>query len=178
MNWKLCAVLLFGLGLQGCDNFHPLLSQDTHCATPTANLLSLSIERIPERSGQKLRQFLMERLTPEPVQNPVYTLKTTLTDTQQQLGIQKDATTLRMRHVITVAYQLIHCATGKVCHEQTLTTYASYHFVEDRFYSNTVSQQSSFIHALRNLADLIRLDLAIFAQRQPLNTPQAKRHET
>jgi hypothetical protein len=157
--------LLWIACLEGCG-FEPLLSPPTQRGDYTSNLLPLTIDRIPEYSGQKFRQFLTERLIPLPVQEPLYALKVELIDTPQQLGIQKDATTIRMRHVLTASYQLVHKATGKVCHEQTLTTYASYNFVEEQFYSNTVSQTASELHALRTLADLIRLDLAVFLQKQ------------
>lgn len=158
-------LLLWVSCLGGCG-FEPLLSPPTASEDYTTNLLPLTIDRIPERSGQKLRQFLTERLIPLPVEAPFYTLKVDLTDTPQQLGIQKDATTIRMRHALTASYQLVHKATGKVAHQQTLTTYASYNFVEEQFYSNTVSQTASEMHALRTMADLIRLDLAVFLRKQ------------
>ncbi|MGL5719929.1 MAG: hypothetical protein ACRCYP_03945, partial [Alphaproteobacteria bacterium] len=86
-------LLLWVSCLGGCG-FEPLLSPPTASEDYTTNLLPLTIDRIPERSGQKLRQFLTERLIPLPVEAPLYTLKVHLTDTPQQLGIQKDATTI------------------------------------------------------------------------------------
>lgn len=150
--------------LTGCG-FTPLLAPpNASDETIPACLASIKVDRIPDRNGQELRNFLLERLSNAKGLPFQYRLAAQLHVVHQQVGIQKDATTKRMRLVVTVSYQLYDLETKKQLTQKTLKTYSSFNFVDQAFYSNTISRKAGITAALRVLADMMKLELARFFQ--------------
>lgn len=102
-----CAAVLSAVvlcALTGCG-FHPLYGEST--PSNAAALAAIRIEQIADRSGQKLRNMLLDRLTPTgPPSHPAYTLSVKLTETRQELAIRKDERATRANLTVTARFVL------------------------------------------------------------------------
>lgn len=167
---------LFLFVIAGCG-FTPLLAPSYDETVVPALLASIKVDRIPNRSGQELRNFLLERFSNENNTPFHYRLAVQLDIIHQQVGIQKDATTKRMRLVVTVFYQLYDIKTGKQLTQKIFKTYSSFNFVDQAFYSNTISRKAGVTAALRTIADMIKLEIAQFLQEgTPSSEPERTPH--
>lgn len=156
-------IFLMMLLLTGCG-FTPLLAPSNDETATPGLIKSIKVDRISDRSGQELRNFLLERLESEKTAPFQYRLTVQLDIIHQQVGIQKDATTKRMRLIVTAHYQLYSLKTGEQLTQKTLKTYSSFNFVDQAFYSNTISRKAGVTAALRTISDLMKLELARFLQ--------------
>jgi LPS-assembly lipoprotein len=156
-----CAAALSGCG------FRPLYAEATGSGAQT--LASIEIGLIADRPGQKLRNMLLERLTPtgQPRQ-PAYILDVRLTEAKQELAIRKDETATRANLTVTAQFVL------RALREPQLGTYAgvanstnSYNVLRSEF-ATLSAENDARDRALRVLAEEIRIRIAA-----ALQNPQA-----
>ena len=109
MWWsRLLAAIAVAALLAGCG-FRPLYGTAGENRQVAAQLAQIRIQTIPDRTGQKLRNFLLDRLNPngQPAQ-PLYYLQVTINVSRTDLGIERDETATRALLVLTANYQLIN----------------------------------------------------------------------
>lgn len=145
-------------GLAGCG-FSPVY-QSASTAQDTDILLELSkvdIELIPDREGQMLRNFLLDRMQPrgQAAQTP-YKLSTRLKITRRDLGVQLDETTERSRVDVNAVYTL----TGEDLNRSFRSRISSSFSTVDVEYASLVAEQDAIERSLRSIAGEMTVRIA------------------
>lgn len=154
--------------LTGCG-FQPLYGSYAANGQKTEEALNrITVANIPEREGQVLRNYLIDRLylsgRPD---NPLYVLTVVLASSEADLGIRKDATAARTNLTTTASFVLTERATGREILRATANSTASYNRL-DAQYAALVAEKNAMDRTLKELTDLIvnRLSLALTAKAQ------------
>jgi LPS-assembly lipoprotein len=108
MSWSRRALLaaVAAASLAGCG-FSPLYGGRT-AGGYDPDLAAIKVATIPDRSGQILAVSLREKLNPRGVDTPVrYTLKTEIDVSRGDLGIERNATSLRGQVDVVAGYELV-----------------------------------------------------------------------
>lgn len=160
----LAALLPAGLG--GCG-FQPVYGSFADRAAPVEQLNLVQIDPIPDRTGQVLRNLLIDRFYPagRPA-DPKYRLAVALASSEESLGIRPDATATRARLRLQASYELIDVATGQVVYRTFSRALVSYNLLEAQ-YATLVSQQDAYERGLVELSEDIRTRLALYFKRGP-----------
>ncbi len=150
--------LLIGLGACG---FRPLYSE-RHDAGVTAELAATRIDLIADRTGQKLHNFLLDRLTPKgPAAPPRYRLKVEVLTQRRELGIRKDETATRANLTLTARYTLRDWRTSRRLYQGASSSTNSYNILESDF-ATLAALNDVTTRAARELSEKIKTRLSIF----------------
>jgi LPS-assembly lipoprotein len=157
------ALLAAALGLAGCG-FQPLYGEGP-AGPADERFAEIRVGVIPERSGQILRNFLIQRLNPggRPA-DPAYTLAVSLRERQQQLAITQEDVAERANLLVTARYALRDLDSNQVVFEGRQTTITSFNILRDEV-ATLSAEQDARQRALRALSDDIRLRLGLYFQR-------------
>jgi LPS-assembly lipoprotein len=150
------------LAAAGCG-FRPLYG--TGADGPVAEQFAeIRVGVIGDRSGQILRNFLIQRLNPggRPA-DPAYELSVELVERQQELAITQDDVAERTNLFVTAAYALRDLSAGEPLLRETSTTITSFAILRDEV-ATLSAEQDARVRALRRLSDQIRLRLALYFQ--------------
>ena len=152
------------LTLAACG-FQPLYGDSAAFGPVAEELALINVAVIPNRSGQVLRGFLIQRLNPSgrPA-SPAYTLEVGIAETITDLGIQRDDTATRSNLRIVATYTLTSAEDGQAVYLGTQQVITSFNILDDQ-YATIVAERSAQRGALRELSDNIRTDLALFFAR-------------
>lgn len=154
------ALCLAGLGLGACG-FQPLYGQRTGAAAPQ-QLALVRIDTIADRQGQKLHNFLLDRLNPlGPPPEPFYRLQVQLKKTTRNLAIRKDETATRANLILQANFALLDVRSGKVLFRGHSRSTNSYNILESEF-ATIASLNDATTRATRDLSEEISARLAIF----------------
>ncbi len=155
---KWCLYLSALLVLSACG-WTPLYNSQTMAQE---NLNTVWIDTIPKEEGVRFRNSLMDLfyITGEPKQ-PLYVLKATLSTRSRSLGIQKDDTATRGQLYLKTSYTLFDRETLQPLHRGSAHTIASYNILDNQ-YSTTISRDDAYKNGLANLAEKLRLNLAMY----------------
>jgi LPS-assembly lipoprotein len=160
------AVLGLALGLAGCG-FHPLY------ATPHGSMRqdfgSIYVEPVPDRLGYELRNSLIDVLDARAESaGAAYRLRVTLTEKSDAVGVQSQTVgaisqtaITRYNDRLTVEYELLDAATSAVITHGVETGLSAYNVLSSP-YATLVAQQDASRRAADDIADRIRIDLALF----------------
>jgi LPS-assembly lipoprotein len=160
------AVLGLALGLAGCG-FHPLYASP-HGAM-RQDLGSIYVEPVPDRLGYELRNSLIDVLDAraQPA-GAVYRLRLTLAEKSDAVGVQSQTVgsitqtaITRYNDRLTVNYELVDAKTNDVIARGTETGLSAYNVLSSP-YATLVAQQDASRRAADDIADRIRIDLAVF----------------
>jgi LPS-assembly lipoprotein len=163
-NVMVCVVLL---SLNHCT-FRPLYG--THDEESSEHLAYIKINNIEGRLGQVMRNVLLQKLTPQgQPSNPLYALSVSISFSDRDLGIAKDATATRSEVTLSVTYTLTDHKTGKVLYEGKEVESTDYNILTNSYYSNIVSKNNAQEGVIEFMANLIKLSLASY-----LNSPQKR----
>jgi LPS-assembly lipoprotein len=160
------AVLGLALGLAGCG-FHPLYA--TPHGSMRQDLGSIYVEPVPDRLGYELRNSLIDVLDGRAQSaGAVYRLRVTLAEKSDAVGVQSQTVgaviqtaITRYNDTLTVEYELLDAATGAVITNGTETGLSAYNVLSSP-YATLVAQQNADRRAADDIADRIRIDLAVF----------------
>lgn len=147
--------------LAGCG-FHPLYGNIGGTGKAATELGQVQIGNIPDRSGQMMRNFLIDKMYLEgrPV-SPRYELAISLTETAVDLGIRKDATASRAQLNLVARYAMTDIDSGKRLVKGEAKSTVSYSKL-DAQYANLVSSEDARARALREASDQIVNRLALY----------------
>ncbi len=154
--------LMLSLNLSGCG-FHPMhgqFGQDVVKNSPVYQ--SMKIDIIPDRSGQILRNDLMDRLYVygEPTA-PLYTLTIApIKESSRDLAITKSSEATRAQLWLTTTMTLKNNS-GEVLLTRDLRSTASYNTLESEF-ATRVTEKSARESALGDLARQAELNLTLY----------------
>ena len=154
--FSILAVLLTACG------FRPMYGSTG--ATTSAlrqDLSAVFVETIPERSGQVLRNLLIEQLGfgNDPTA-PRYRLNVQLIETINALGIREDATSSYGRLTITARYTLTDTATGKPILTDTTRAFSGYTIVDSE-YAALTAERDARQKVLRQLSETLARRVAV-----------------
>ena len=137
--------------------FRPLYNQ-TGAANSQA-LSSVVILKIKDRSGQKLRNFLLERFFSNQRSGiTTHTLKVVIHEEINELNIRKDGSATRAKLKITANFYLTHKASGKQFKGKVSST-SSYNMLGSDF-ATLGAESDARNRALRSIAEDLRLRIA------------------
>jgi len=128
----------------------------------TGRLASVKISSIADRSGQLLRNFLLDRINPngEP-RRPLYRLDVFFGVTQQSLAIRKDETTTRSNLLLEANYRLFEGQATEPMFADHVAIAVSYDEVDSEFASRAAAIQALETGS-KDVADEITIRLSAF----------------
>ena len=160
------AVLGLAFGLVGCG-FHPLFA--TPHGSMRQDLGSIYVEPVPDRLGYELRNSLIDVLDARAeAAGAAYRLRVALAEKSDAIGVQSQTVgtvtqtaITRYNDTLTVEYELVDAATRAVITRGTETGLSAYNVLSSP-YATLVAQQDADRRAADDIADRIRIDLAVF----------------
>ncbi len=169
------AAAIAGCLLLGGCGFHPLYAvPDMPNGAMQADLRAIYVEPVPERLGYQLRNQLIDLLDGqgEPA-GARYHLRVTLSTKSEAIGVQSQTAPggitqtaiTRYNDKITADYELVDSKTNAVVTRGVETGLTSYNVLSSP-YATLAVQQDADRRAAEDIADRIRIDLAVwFAQK-------------
>jgi LPS-assembly lipoprotein len=170
MSWRnligLAGTVVVIAGLAGCG-FQPLYASKGASGSDTvAHLAAIRIGPIPDRTGQRLRNALQDKLTPRgKVGTALYRLEVSLKESRSDLVILQDATSTFAKMRITAKYVLNDMGSGKPLSRGTSESTTIFNIVESEF-ANLNAQSDARARAVNEIGDDIQLRLGLFFKRQ------------
>ena len=129
-----------------------------------SELAGIRINMIEERSGQILRNYLLDGLNPRGVPaSPRYFLDVRLTEPRQEVAIRRDATAGRIGYTANASFSLLDL-TGKSVFSGTSSSSSTYE-VTNSEYASIAGQRSARDRAMEDISVDIRMQLASFLLR-------------
>jgi len=158
--FALCAVALAGCG------FHPLLGRAGDSSDAIEQLSVIRIEPISDRSGQVLRNALLDRLTPQgQTQVSRYVLRIRLQEPRQTILLRRDDIISRSSYSAQASYEL-RDAQGQRLFSGSSSFTTDYEIATSEFATRT-SLENARDRVMELVANDIRNQLALgFRQRQ------------
>ncbi len=155
------AAALLALGMLASCGFEPLYARHESGST-VADMAATKIDRIEDRIGQQLRNFLLDRLNPRgrPAK-ALYTLSVALTEIRQDLAIRKDETATRANLIMSATYDLVEIESGDRLLRATSTVTTSFNIVKSDFGSIS-AENDARRRGVREISDEVRHRLAVY----------------
>ncbi|HWC64331.1 MAG TPA: LPS assembly lipoprotein LptE [Rhizomicrobium sp.] len=161
MKRKIFILALLPL-LAGCG-FRPLYGD----AGLQPQLASIFVEPVAERDGYELRNTLINLLGSNGREGgKPYRLKIVLTESNQGVALQNDATITRYNDTLTANYSLRDAGGREMAHG-TQTSLSSYNVVSSP-YATLSAQQDADKRAAQDIAERIRIDLGAYFRRRDI----------
>ena len=146
----------------GCG-FQPLYSHGSGNSSQVLNQLArIQISPIESRTGQILRNFLQDKLTPSGVpSSPTYRLAISLDENRSDMAILRDSTSSFAKVKMNAQYQLINIETKDVLNSGTVTSTTVFNIVSSE-YANINAQNDARRRTVRIISDSVQERLALF----------------
>jgi LPS-assembly lipoprotein len=160
-SFKISFVCLFFLSLTACG-FQPLYGSATQNADVQTKLAEIYIPPITGRTGQILRNELLDLTTPKgmPTQ-PQYRLDIGLTESKTGLAVQQDDTKTRFNLTLNTNFRLIKTSDGTKTYAGSTQTIASYNVVASDF-ANLSAEINAEKRAALVAAEQIHQQLSVY----------------
>jgi LPS-assembly lipoprotein len=182
MSTRACIVLVLialGMALAGCG-FTPVYGNysDAIKNSPVSSALNdVYVDSIPDRTGQKLRNILIDRMYKSgrvPLADAAYRLQVNpVQEYIYGLGIAKDATATRSQINLTTHFTLSR-HDGTVLIARDITAVSSFNTLASQ-YTTLVTEEDARAQTIRDLSDQIMTMLELyFTNPSKYTPPQAK----
>lgn len=160
------AALMLALVLATAScGFKPMYGEGRKSAA-AADYKNISIDNIPDRDGQYLRNMLLDRLAADAGGGSAYTLKVVdLKKTVTDASLRKDATYTRGEMEIDATLELIDNSTGQIVLKRPLRSVGSYNLLDNQF-ATIVSEQTVTENALNEMSDSIVTEISLYFTRK------------
>jgi len=162
--WWSRLLLCLALVLTGCG-YHPLYGrQGADNASTVDEMALIRIEAIPDRIGQQMYNMLRERLNPygKPEQAK-YALSIALTETRENLFLEKDETATRANLTLKASFILRRLDDNSIVVSGSSRSVGSYDILSSQF-ASVVSEEDARERTARAISDDIRTRLALALQ--------------
>ena len=161
---KYIAVLCL-LFLSACG-FTPVYSPSMQSGVVENSLSAITIDTIPDRSGQMVRNYLIDRIYNSNVPaSPEYRLSVSpVQETIVSIGIDKDDEASRAQVREMVMFRLIRLSDNEVVLTRAARSVSSYNILSGQF-TTFVTEQDAREQALRALSENIVTDLELYFRR-------------
>lgn len=156
------AFILLMLSLASACGFQPLYGSATRNADVQEKLARTYIEPIPGRTGQTLRNELLDLANPygSPA-DPAYRLTIRLEEQSEGLAIQDDDTRTRFNMMLHSRFDLVDLSTQQVIYSGSTQNIAAYNVVESEF-ANLAAGNNARRRAALVAAEQINQQLSVF----------------
>ena len=156
--------ITIALVLSGCG-FRPLYGTAGINHNISDQLAQIRIETIPDRTGQQLWNFLLDRLNPngQPA-NPLYYLMVTINITRTDFGIERDNTATRAILVLAANYRLVDRTKKTTLVKGSTHSTNSFNIVGSDF-ATLSAETDATKRASREVSDNIKTRLALYFTR-------------
>ena len=169
-SWAALVCLLDGCG------FQPMLAKSRDQSSVEDNFAKIKVATIENRSGQVLRNNLIDTLTPggEP-SHPAYTLLIRIEEPQQNLAFQRNNSVTNVAYSINAYWRLVD-QNGSPVYASTSSSSQQYTLSNSQ-YATSVSAQNTRDQIVQDLTQDIRNQLArYFLSAKPTTAaPQSQR---
>ena len=175
---RLSAVLLlagFAAALGGCG-FEPLYARQGDFGTGRSSIVEelaqIKVEPVGNRSGQILRNYLIDGISPkgEPAR-PAYRLQILLNEPRpQDLGIAGDNSVVRYNYNVRAIFRLVDARSGRVVFTDSAVSSSSYEVTTSQ-YGTVASRDNARDRVIEEVALDIRTQLAQFFRQQHAAAP-------
>jgi LPS-assembly lipoprotein len=168
MSWSSAArrafIVALLLPLAACG-FHPLYG-DQPAFSYDPNLAAIKIAPIRDHIGQIVETSLREQLNPRGADVKTrYLLKVVLSVARADLGIERNATSLRSRITLDASYSLSETGAAHPLHEGKSAAVTSFNFTNDA-YAATVAEESARRQAAEDVSRDIAVQVALWLRGQ------------
>lgn len=150
--------------LAGCG-FHPLYSR-AQLADDEPLLASIKVAPISNRIGQQLEFSLRESLNPRGLRvEQRYILSVTLSVSETDLGIQRDATATFGELAVSASFVLQDSKTGQRVYSSRTSTIGSFNLPNDA-YAAQIADDDARARTVQELSDEIGARLVLFLRQK------------
>ena len=155
---RLFLPIIFFFIFTSCGN-EPIYSKNV---SSNKELLSISVKNIKDRSGQILRNSLLNQLNPEKERVIIkYKLTVEISESRANLAYRRDMSATRADLTITANYLLTEIKSGEIIFEQETKSISSFDVVES-VYANLIAEKDAREKNLQVISDDIFTNLVIF----------------
>jgi LPS-assembly lipoprotein len=166
MWWSRLALVLALLGLAGGCGFRPLYGKAPGGQGTVAELAAVTVNPIPDRLGQMVRNHLRDQLAPRESQTRSrYRLAIVLVSNSEGLAIKRDEEITRSNLRLVARFVLRSSASGETLLEGQTRSVASFNLVRSDF-ANLIAKRDAESRVARETGDQIATRLAIFFDRR------------
>lgn len=153
----------------GCG-FRPLYGRKSF-GEVDAQLAQVKIGIIPDRTGQQLHNYLLDRINRKgrPA-NPDYLLSVDIEIENVRQAFEPDETATRAKLVFTASFRLQEIVTEKILLSNFARSVTSYNIVTSAI-STRSAELDAIDRAAREVSDEIRMILALYFQRRAAEAP-------
>lgn len=158
---KRAVMALAAIVLPGCG-FQPLYADNNVGVTST--LSTIFVEPIPDRVGYELRNDLLDRLdASSSAANARYRLRLYLTELEEPVVFQPNTSITRYNYTVTAHYDLVPKDGTAPVKSGEVTAFAAYNAAAAPYlYSTVAAQREARNRAATDIAERIRVELAVF----------------
>jgi len=154
---------LFVLGACG---FRPLYGERSAQASTVDAMAQVEVVKLSGRYGQIIRNQLLDHLTPYGRPSaPRYQLQLNIETQKEALAIEQDETVERFNFTLIASYRLVDLTTAATIFRARSQSIAAYNVVRSD-YATLVAEQDAASRVAREVTDDIKLQLAVFFDRQ------------
>jgi LPS-assembly lipoprotein len=153
--------------LQGCG-FEPLYADTSAMGGgPSAGLSTIYVEPIRDRIGYELRNDLLDRLdATSSVANARYRLRIEFTELEEPVVFQPNTSITRYNYTMTAHYDLVAKDNPLPLKSGDVTAFAAYNVAASPYlYSTVAAQRDAKNRAANDIAERIRLELAVYLRQ-------------
>jgi len=137
------------------------MSQVSHPRVQT-EMERIRIASVADRSGQILRNYLLDALTPRGIQGPeLYVLSITLNEPRREVSIRRDDTASRLSYTASAAFTLHDTRQRRILFAGSSSTETTYEVTGSEF-ATLSGYASARDRALQDVSNDIRLQIATY----------------
>jgi LPS-assembly lipoprotein len=173
MLWSRLALVLLLL-VAGCG-YHPLYAQrGAEGGTVTNELAAIKINAIPDRIGQQLYNMLRDGLNPQgKPEKPIYELSVRLSERNERLFYEEDATATRSNLTLRASYRLARADTGEIVTQGVSRAQTAYDILAaNTAFATVTSEDDARTRSAHMISEDIRARLAIALSARADTTPE------
>ena len=163
---KIAPMLVLGLLLVACG-FQPMMATPTNQPAVDEQLAQVTIDEIPDRVGQELRNRLIDHFYHDgrPAK-PLYRLVIKLDTSQMTLAVQSDVSASRSEWIVTANYQLYYIPNNTLVLSGSSRAVPGYNVTYAQ-YSSFVSENAAFDRGIVYVGDDIATRVGMYFARDP-----------
>lgn len=162
MSWSRLTAVVLSAALAGCG-FRPLYAPSAQ-APGAAGFSTVYVAQVRDRVGQQFRNDLIDMISPkgEP-ENPAYILRASLSESLEELAVQKSAAATRGNVNMTVTFSLDKVGGGTVMSGSAVSI-GSYNILDSE-YATMKALETVRARTVRQLAENVRVRLGVYFHR-------------
>jgi len=162
---RLTQIVAASVAVAGCG-FEPLYGRFGGSSSITDELATVKIQIIADRSGQILRNRLLDGMSPRgQPERPAYVLVVVLNEPlPQNLGTARDDSTVRYAYTTTAIFRLA-VPDGRIVLEGQSSSLTSYEATNSQF-ATLAGQINARDRVLEEIADDVRQQIAVYFRSQ------------